>query len=114
MLSGVMLIIVTMFAVLGAYFLSDVLTECIFKKNSAPKVIVVLAGGNAEQVWNSVVDAKTKMPDTEIIVLCNEEPLRCQEVVPSLRGVSYASADNLNQVIGNKLYAHLQTQREPI
>lgn len=114
MLSGVMLIIVTMFAVLGAYFLSDILTECIFKKNSAPKVIVVLASNGAEQVWNSVVDAKAKMPDTEIIVLCNSEPARCEAVVPSLRGVSFASSANIGQAVSNKLYSHLQTQREPI
>ena len=32
MLSGVMLIIVTMFAVLGAYYLSDLLTNCLFRR----------------------------------------------------------------------------------
>ena len=35
MLSGVMLIIVTMFAVLGAYYLSDLLTNCLFRRRKA-------------------------------------------------------------------------------
>ena len=42
MLSGVMLIIVTMFAVLGAYYLSDLLTNCLFRRRKAAEALVVL------------------------------------------------------------------------
>ena len=46
MLSGVMLIIVTMFAVLGAYYLSDLLTNCLFRRRKAAEALVV------RQLWS--------------------------------------------------------------
>ena len=51
MLSGVMLIIVTMFAVLGAYYLSDLLTNCLFRRRKAAEALVVLRADTSEQMW---------------------------------------------------------------
>lgn len=73
MLSGVMLIIVTMFAVLGAYYLSDLLTNCLFRRRKAAEALVVLRADTSEQMWAGVLDARAALPDTAVVVLCPQE-----------------------------------------
>ena len=90
MLSGVMLIIVTMFAVLGAYHLSDLLTNCLFRRRKAAEALVVLRADTSEQMWAGVLDARAALPDTAVVVLCPQEdaftpPGAGMRVWPSLR-----------------------------
>lgn len=90
MLSGVMLIIVTMFAVLGAYYLSDLLTNCLFRRRKAAEALVVLRADTSEQMWAGVLDARAALPDTAVVVLCPQEdaftpPGAGMRVWPSLR-----------------------------
>ena len=67
-----MLIIVTMFAVLGAY-LSDLLTNCLFRRRKAAEALVVLRADTSEQMWAGVLDARAALPDTAVVVLCPQE-----------------------------------------
>ena len=87
MLSGVMLIIVTMFAVLGAYYLSDLLTNCLFRRRKAAEALVVLRADTSEQMWAGVLDARAALPDTAVVVLC----------------VAFATPDTLAQVVQAQL-----------
>ena len=85
MLSGVMLIIVTMFAVLGAYYLSDLLTNCLFRRRKAAEALVVLRADTSEQMWAGVLDARAALPGA------------------GMRGVAFATPDTLAQVVQAQL-----------
>ena len=89
MLSGVMLIIVTMFAVLGAYYLSDLLTNCLFRRRKAAEALVVLRADTSEQMWAGVLDARAALPDTAVVVLCPQEDAFTPPGA-GMRGVAYA------------------------
>ena len=87
MLSGVMLIIVTMFAVLGAYYLSDLLTNCLFRRR---------------KVAEALVDARAALPDTAVVVLCPQEDAFTPPGA-GMRGVAFATPDTLAQVVQAQL-----------
>ena len=99
MLSGVMLIIVTMFAVLGAYYLSDLLTNCLFRRR---KALVVLRADTSEQMWAGVLDARAALPDTAVVVLCPQEDAFTPPGA-GMRGVAFATPDTLAQVVQAQL-----------
>ena len=96
MLSGVMLIIVTMFAVLGAYYLSDLLTNCL------AEALVVLRADTSEQMWAGVLDARAALPDTAVVVLCPQEDAFTPPGA-GMRGVAFATPDTLAQVVQAQL-----------
>ena len=99
MLSGVMLIIVTMFAVLGAYYLSDLLTNCLFRRRKAAEALVVLRADTSEQMWAGVLDARAALPDTAVVVLCPQE----DAFTPPGAGMAFATPDTLAQVVQAQL-----------
>lgn len=103
MLSGIMLIIVTMFAVLGAYYLSDLLTGCLFKSNAKNRVAVLLATERVEDVWNGVLDLRARIPQSTIVILCQTLPDESQRLEPSMQGVLFATADTLADVVCRQL-----------
>ncbi len=94
MLSGVMLIVVTMFAVLGAYYLSDLLTRCLLRRKGTRDAVVVLRARTGERLWSDVLDLRALLPDLPVVVLCGKDGT---PVPPGteLRGVTMATADTL-------------------
>lgn len=102
MLSGVMLIVVTMFAVLGAYYLSDLLTRCLLRRKGTRGALAVLRAETGEQMWSGVLDLRALLPDLPVVVLCAEG----ETPVPpgaDLRGVALATPDTLADVIEAQL-----------
>lgn len=98
MLSGVMLIIVTMFAVLGAYYLSDLLTESLFRRKRFQDAVLLVAAQTQEEVWSGVLDARKKLPDAHVVVVCPAE-LQLQPLEPGMQGVLFATADTLGSTV---------------
>ena len=106
MLSGVMLIVVTMFAVLGAYYLSDVLTGCLFRRKMAGEALVVLRAETGDRMWAGVLDVRAVLPDIPVVVLCADG----ETIFPpgaGVRGVALATRETLAEVIE----AHLEEQK---
>ncbi len=105
MLSGVMLIVVTMFAVLGAYYLSDLLTGHLLRRKRARPLVVVEAE-SGEQLWSGVLDVRAVLPDAPVVVLCEQ-----REALPppgaGLRGVAFATPETLGRVV----QAQLESER---
>lgn len=103
MISVLMLIIVTVFAVLGAYYLSDLFTASVFRPKHVQRVAVLLGTDHMEDMWNGVLDLRSRMPHTKIIVLCPEETPTCQRLEPSLRDVVFATPDTVGDVVCEQL-----------
>ena len=103
MLSVIMLVIVTLFAVLGAYYVSDLLTEGMFRKRHISRITVLLATDCLEDMWNGVLDLRAKMPHTNIIVLCKEGTPTAQRREPSLRDVVFATPETVGAVVCEQL-----------
>ena len=76
MLSGVMLIIVTMFAVLGAYYLSDLLTNCLFRRRKAAEALVVLRADTSEQLSLIHISEPTRLGMISYAVFCLKKKKR--------------------------------------
>lgn len=94
MLSGVMLIVVTMFAVLGAYYLSDLLTNRLLRRKASGDAVVVLRAQSNEQVWAGVLDARAALPDAAVVVLrARESTLMPPQA--GMRGVAFATPETL-------------------
>lgn len=111
MLSGVMLIVVTMFAVLGAYYLSDLLTACLFRSGAQNHVSVMPAGERVEDLWNSVLDLRARVPQSTIVVLCQTLPQECTRLEPSMQDVIFATPDTLSDVVCSQLAMRRDTER---
>lgn len=102
MLSGVMLIVVTMFAVLGAYYLSDVLTGCLFRRKKAGDALVVLRAETGDRMWAGVLDIRAALPDIPVVVLCAEGETLSPPGA-GVRGVALATPETLAEVITAQL-----------
>lgn len=105
MLSGVMLIVVTMFAVLGAYYLSDLLTVCFFKTKQVHSAVVLWATDSPEQMWNSVLEMRSKMPDSEIIIMRLSAEFAQEKQEPSMQRVLFATPETVGNVLCDCLAA---------
>ncbi|MEF9969651.1 MAG: hypothetical protein RSD54_02000 [Ruthenibacterium sp.] len=99
MLSGVMLIIVTMFAVLGAYYLSDLLTGCLFKTAQVHSAVVLLATDSPEQMWNSVLEMRSRLPDSEIVILCQNRDDIPEQLEAGMQRVLFATPDTVSEML---------------
>ena len=99
MLSGVMLIIVTMFAVLGEYYLSDVLTRSLFHTRQIRNAVVLVATDSPEQMWAGVLDTRAKLPESEIILLCANANTIQPELEPSMQSVTFATPDTIGDAV---------------
>ena len=102
MLSGVMLIVVTMFAVLGAYYLSDVLTGCLFRRKKAGDALVVLRADTGDRMWSGVLDERAALPDLPVVVRCADGEALSPPGA-GVRGVALATPDTLAEVIEAQL-----------
>lgn len=102
MLSGVMLIVVTMFAVLGAYYLSDVLTACLFRRKKTGNALVVLRAQTGDEVWAGVLDVRAALPEVPVVVLGADESAR-RPPKAGLRGVAFATPETLREQIEAQL-----------
>ena len=69
MLSGILLILVTMLAVLGAYYLTELASQASAKRKTLKNAVVLLCAQDAEQMWAAVLDARAKLPDAALVVL---------------------------------------------
>lgn len=103
MLSGIMLIIVTMFAVLGAYYLSDVLTMCLFKANRLQDAVVVLPSESLEQMWNGVLDVRRRLPEASIIVLSDRLEQHGKAMEPGMENVVFATPETIGALVCSAL-----------
>ena len=90
MLSGILLILVTMLAVLGAYYLTELASQAGAKRKTLKNAVVLLCAQDAEQMWAAVLDARAKLPDAALVVL-SPKAAEAQPLEPSMRGVTFAS-----------------------
>lgn len=90
MLSGILLILVTMLAVLGAYYLTELASQASAKRKTLKNAVVLLCAQDAEQMWAAVLDARAKLPDAALVVL-SPKAAGAQPLEPSMRGVTFAS-----------------------
>ena len=86
MLSGILLILVTMLAVLGAYYLTELASQASAKRKTLKNAVVLLCAQDAEQMWA----ARAKLPDAALVVL-SPKAAGAQPLEPSMRGVTFAS-----------------------
>ena len=98
MLNGIALIIVTMFAVLGVYFLSDTLAR-LWCHEHPRNAIVLLSADSPEELWGGVLNVRSCMPHSEIIVLHRKDGLNCLRLEASMKGIRFATPDNVSEVI---------------
>lgn len=89
-----MLIVITMFAVLGAYYLSDVLMRGMARAGHTDSAVVLLAADTPESMWSGVMDVRGKLPELPVVIVCPEraQPRRLE---PGMRGVRFVSSDGL-------------------
>ncbi len=89
-----MLIVITMFAVLGAYYLSDVLMRGMARTGHTDSAVVLLAADTPESMWSGVMDVRGKLPELPVVIVCPEraQPRRLE---PGMRGVRFVSSDGL-------------------
>lgn len=98
MLSGVALIIVMMFAVLGVYFLSDVLTG-LWCRERPENAVVLLAADTPEEMWDGVLNVRCRFPTSEIIVLHSRGGIGAPRLAASMKGVRFATPEDVGDVV---------------
>lgn len=65
-----MLIVITMFAAVGAYYLSELFVQTIFKDKRMPHSVVVMAQESPEQAWADVLKIRSCIQGQQVLVVC--------------------------------------------
>ena len=98
MLSGVALIVVMMFAVLGVYFLSDTLAR-LWCGERPKNTVILLAADSPEEMWSGVLNIRSRFPSGEIIVLHKKDGLGNLRLEASMKGVRFATVSDVGEVV---------------
>ena len=102
-----MLIMITAFAVLGAYHLSELVVRALWSGTRTPRSVLLVAVQTPEQAWSSAAQLRGKMPEQEL-VLVYPRGLSAHQAVPEMRGVCTITAD----VLAPALCEMLQIKQE--
>ena len=102
MRSGLFLIVVTLFAALGVYYLLELAASALFRRGKLKNAVVLLAVGSTEEMWNNVLHVRARLPESGVIVLCEKE-LDVARLEPGLKGVVFASPDTVGDTVCNQL-----------
>ena len=78
MMNGILLIIVTSLAVLGAYYICGLLTDALCRPKEGD-VLVLLQGADGEALTNLLHGVNSCLPDAEVLMITQSEecPLPC-------------------------------------
>ena len=102
MRSGLFLIVVTMFAALGVYYLLELAASALFRRGKLKNAVVLLAVGSTEEMWNNVLHVRARLPESGVIVFCEKE-LDVARLEPGLKGVVFASPDTVGDTVCSQL-----------
>ena len=103
MWNGVMLIVVTMFAVLGAYYLSDLLMQGCARRRKVQDSVVLLAADTPESMWSGVLEIRGKMPEMPVMILC-PPGAEMQRLEPGMKGVQFVTRETMSDVLCRALH----------
>ena len=98
MLSGVMLIIVTMFAVLGAYYTAELAAEFFAKKQLTRTVLVTMCTDN-NGAYDAVMKRAPCRAAVRVVVLCRDGRAPSEGVSTAMRGVHFATKEEAADII---------------
>ncbi|MDO5602640.1 MAG: hypothetical protein Q4G07_07705 [Oscillospiraceae bacterium] len=99
MLQNCLLIILSGFGILGAYFLAEVISELFERKNQLPKAVVIFAPQDAKALMEEIVQARKSVPDSDIYI-CTEEPMDMEEkICMQLQGVYFVRPGQLGAAL---------------
>jgi hypothetical protein len=101
----VALIIVTAFAVWGAYCLAELLAQCLRRPSEmprSPRLVAVLAADTLPEVWSGVLDVRTQWPTCPVIVVSDTDEA-WQGIEQAMQGVLFTSPDTLGDAVCRQL-----------
>lgn len=107
MLDGVMPIVVTTFAVLGIYFLWDMLARALAGRREPINAVVVWAPAGQDAAWGTVLDLRSRLPDARIVVL-TPGPTAMERLEPGMKDVCFATPDTLAQAVCRQLHVPME------
>ena len=107
MLSGILLILVTMLAVLGAYYLTELASQAGAKRKTLKNAVVLLCAQDARADVGRRAGCARQLPDAALVVL-SPKAAEAQPLEPSMRGVTFASPGT----VGAEVCRLLRCRRE--
>jgi hypothetical protein len=109
------LIVVTAFAVWGAYCLAELLGQCLCRPQKTPhgsRLVAVLAADTLPEVWNGVLDVRTQWPTCPVIVVSDTDEA-WQGLEQTMQGVLFAVPDTLGDAVCRQLLVRCTCKNEP-
>lgn len=99
MLQNCLLIILSGFGILGAYFLAEVVSELLERKSQLPKAVVIFAQKNAAELMEEIMRARRGMPESNVYI-CTPEPTPEEEKIGiRLQGVYFIRPHQLETAL---------------
>lgn len=111
MRSGIVLIVVTMFAALGVYYLLELAAGALFRQGKLKNAVVLLAAGSTEEMWSNVLNVRTRLPESSVIVLC-EKQMDLARLEPGMKGVVFASPETVGETVCSQLAVFSQKKED--
>ncbi len=104
-MNSVLVILITGMAVLGAYYLAELLTEGMEKPKQNEAILILPEPADPSQVWEIAISVRRLLPRCQVIAASQDAgtPPPCA----GLRGLRVVSADRLEEAALQEL--HLQS-----
>lgn len=104
MKSGVILIVITMFAVLGAYYLSDLVAQWFAGRKRLRQAVVVVTGESPEEIWENVMAVRGRMPELSVLAVYEQNQSACLRE-PGMKNIRVVAAEELTPALKEALHS---------
>lgn len=102
--SGVILIIITMFAVFGAYYLSDLAAQWFAGRKHLRRAVVVISGESPEEIWENVMVVRGRMPELSVLAVYEQKQSACLRE-PGMKNIRVVAAEELTPALEEALHS---------
>ncbi len=91
-------------AVLGAYYISDIVTTFFCGQHKNKNYIILLCANDVQKTWHSVLDVKRRQKNAKIVVFYSEEHMKIKNNLQDiLSDVEFATKNTLAEVVSKCL-----------
>ena len=73
--------------------------------------VVLLAAGSTEEMWSNVLNVRTRLPESSVIVLC-EKQMDLARLEPGMKGVVFASPETVGETVCSQLAVFPQKKED--
>lgn len=102
-MDNILIVLITGMAVLGAYYLAELITEGVSRPKAAQALLVITSPVDPADVLSVTGPVRRQLPRCQVVANLGGSLPDCPAPVAGLRGVAFVTGDQLHQEVLRQL-----------